>query len=251
MTRPRTIAVIPARYASRRLPGKPLAEIAGRPMIRHVYERVAAAAGIDAVVVATDDGRIASAVRDFGGTAVMTPGDLQSGTDRVAVVARSLPDADIIVNVQGDEPLIPPPMITEAVAPLAADPAILCGTLARTITDDAELANPSIVKVVRSLAGDALYFSRSPLPYGRDIPEPDGRARHPYYKHIGIYVFRRDFLLVVAGLPPTPLERMEQLEQLRILEHGYSIRVTLTAHDSIAVDTPADLERIRTLLRPS
>lgn len=248
---PRTIAVIPARYASRRLPGKPLAEIAGRPMIRHVYERVSAAAGIHGVVVATDDERIASAVRHFGGTAVITPADLQSGTDRVAIVARSIPDADIIVNVQGDEPLIPSPMITEAVAPLAEDPAILCGTLARTITDESDLANPSVVKVVRSLAGDALYFSRSPLPYGRDLPAAEWRAQHPYYKHIGIYVFRRDFLLVVAALPPAPLERMEQLEQLRILEHGYSIRVTLTGHDSIAVDTPADLKRVRTLMERS
>lgn len=243
----RVVVIIPARYGSQRFRGKPLAEIAGQPMIRHVVER-AQKARVHAVVVATDDARIADAVRTFGGHAVMTPETLQSGSDRVAHVAASLPDADIVVNVQGDEPLLVPAMIDEAVAPLLHDHGILCGTLARRLEDDRDLHNPGIVKVVVDRNGDALYFSRSAIPFGRDIPMERWAGAHTYYKHIGLYVFRRAFLLQFASMPQTPLEMTEKLEQLRILEHGYRIRVTITKHDSIPVDTPEDLERVRTLL---
>lgn len=243
------VAVIPARYASQRLPGKPLAEIHGRPMIRHVYERVAQAGLVGRVLVATDDERIAAAVRAFGGEAVMTPVDLPSGTDRVAFVARSLTGADIVVNVQGDEPLIPAAMIDEAIRPLEADSSLVCGTLVRRITTDAELQNPAIVKVVRTLQGDALYFSRAPIPFARDTAAPERIRTHTYYRHIGLYVFRRTFLLELAALTPTPLETAEKLEQNRILEHGHRIRATVTTYDSIAVDTPEDLERVRRMAR--
>jgi len=243
------VAVIPARYASQRLPGKPLAEINGRPMIRHVYERVAQARTVGRVLVATDDERIAAAVRAFGGEAVMTPAELPSGTDRVAYVARTLADAEIVVNVQGDEPLIPAAMIDEAIRPLEADPAIVCGTLVREIATDAELQNPAMVKVVRTLQGDALYFSRSPIPFARETAPGQRLRTHTYYRHIGLYVFRRTFLLALAAMPPTPLEVAEKLEQNRILEHGYRIRATVTTFDSIAVDTPEDLERVRRMVR--
>jgi 3-deoxy-manno-octulosonate cytidylyltransferase (CMP-KDO synthetase) len=240
--------VIPARYASQRLPGKPLAEIDGRPMIRHVYERVAQAGLVGRVLVATDDERIAAAVQAFGGEAVMTPADLPSGTDRVAFVARSLTGTDIVVNVQGDEPLIPAAMIDQAIRPLVADPALVCGTLVKRIITEAELQSPAVVKVVCDLQGDAVYFSRSPIPFARDERPSDRTTMHTYYRHIGLYVFRRDFLLELATWKPTPLEEAEKLEQLRILEHGYRIRATVTTHDSIAVDTPEDLERVRGML---
>jgi 3-deoxy-manno-octulosonate cytidylyltransferase (CMP-KDO synthetase) len=246
--RPAVVAVIPARFGSQRLPGKPLADLGGRPMIRHVYERVARSAIVRRVIVATDDERIVTAVRAFGGEAIMTPADLPSGTDRVACVARSLDDADIVVNVQGDEPLIPAAMIDEAVRPLIDDPSVVCATLVKQITGEAELVNPAVVKVVRALNGDALYFSRAPVPVVRDGRPPDLHGGTPWYRHIGLYVFRRQFLLTLAGLPPTPLEQAERLEQLRILEHGYRIRATITTYDSIAVDTPADLERVRRML---
>lgn len=244
----RVVAIIPARYASQRLPGKPLLDIAGRPMIRHVVERAAAARSIERVIVATDDERIAAAVRDFGGEAVMTPPDLPSGTDRVALVARSLPDAAIVVNVQGDEPLLPSAMLDEAVRPLSADPSVVCATLVRRIETVRELDSPSVVKVVLSRAGDALYFSRLPVPLLRGGAGPDRPRLHAYYKHIGVYVYRREFLLQLAALPPSPLETAEKLEQLRILEYGYRIRAAVTEHDSIAVDTAEDLERVRSIL---
>ncbi len=247
--KPRVVAIIPARFASQRLPGKPLAEIGGKPMIRHVYERVARASLVNTVLVATDDERIAAAVRGFGGHAVMTPDTLQTGTDRVAYAATSLPDADIILNVQGDEPLIPAAMIDEAVKPLTNDGEVLCATLVRRIAGEADLLNPAVVKVVCDRSGNALFFSRSPIPFGRDFKQGAWAKSHTYYKHIGIYVFRRDFLMTFAGLPQTPLERTEQLEQLRILEHGYRIRAVVTEYDSISVDTVEDLERIRTMVR--
>jgi 3-deoxy-manno-octulosonate cytidylyltransferase (CMP-KDO synthetase) len=243
--KPHIVAVIPARYASQRLPGKALADIGGRPMICHVYERVARAGLVSRVLVATDDERIVAAVTSMGGEAVMTPADLPSGTDRVAFVARSLGNAEIIVNVQGDEPLIPAAMIDEAIRPMISDPSVACATLAKRIATDAELQNPAVVKVVCTLHGDALYFSRSPIPFARDIPPADRVGAHAYYRHIGLYVFRRTFLLDFAGLPSTPLEETEKLEQNRILEHGHRIRVTLTSYDSIAVDTSEDLERVR------
>jgi 3-deoxy-manno-octulosonate cytidylyltransferase (CMP-KDO synthetase) len=244
-----TVAIIPARYASERLPGKPLADIAGKPMIQRVCERTARASRVTRVIVATDDERIATAVRSFGGEAVMTPSDLQSGSDRIALVARGIPEAEIIVNVQGDEPLIEPAMIDEAIAPLEADRTIQVGTLVSRITDPADLATPAIPKVVLDREGFALYFSRAAIPFLRDLPTGRWLEAGVFYRHIGLYVYRRDFLLRFASLPQTPLERGEKLEQLRILEHGVRIKATVTAHGSMSVDTPADLERVRMLVR--
>lgn len=246
---PKVVAVIPARYASTRLPAKPLAEIAGKPMVQHVYERASAAALVDEVIIATDDERIVAAVKPYGSHTVMTPSTLLTGSDRIAHVAQSLHDADIIVNVQGDEPLLAPEMVDEAVRPLVDDSEIMVGTLVRRIDDAADLTNPGIVKAVLDGAGYALYFSRSPIPFGRDVPPTEWLMHSVYYKHIGLYVFRRAFLLTFARLPQTPLERTEKLEQLRILEHGYRIKATVTEYDSIPVDTHADLERVREALR--
>ncbi len=244
----RVIAVIPARYASQRLPAKPLATIRGKPMIQHVVERAERATLVNAVLVATDDERIASAVRAFGGHAVMTPEDCRSGTDRIAYVAQSLPDATIIANVQGDEPLIDPAMIDEAIRPLLDDPSLPVGTLVRRIDADADLTNPNIVKVVLDRGGRCLYFSRSAIPFGRDRAPSEWLREHAYYKHIGLYVFRREFLIHYAGLRQTPLELMEKLEQLRILEYGFTIRAAVTTSESISVDTAEDLERVRSML---
>jgi 3-deoxy-manno-octulosonate cytidylyltransferase (CMP-KDO synthetase) len=236
---PRIVAVIPARYHSTRLPGKPLADIAGRPMIEHVYRRAADARGVDAVVVATDDERIAEAVARFGGVARMTAASHRSGTDRIAEIAADLA-CDILVNVQGDLPLIEPGKIEEVLAPLAADPSLQMSTVRRTISDAADYTNPNVVKVVVDREGNALYFSRSPIPFIRG----SGAA----YKHIGLYAYRSSFVQTFASLPPTPLELAESLEQLRALEHGYRIRTVETHFESIEVDTPEDLERVRRLV---
>jgi 3-deoxy-manno-octulosonate cytidylyltransferase (CMP-KDO synthetase) len=236
------VAVIPARFASTRFPGKPLADIDGRPMIEHVYRRVAAAPIVSRVIVATDDLRIATTVTGFGGKVRLTRADHQTGTDRLAEVASTL-DCDIVVNVQGDEPLVDPRSIAEAVAPLA-DPAIPMTTLYRRIGNPAELSNPNIVKVVLDRGGFAMYFSRAPIPHARD---PRG-GWPPLYRHIGLYAYRRSVLLVLASLEPTPLERAEALEQLRALEHGIRIKAVETAYDSIGVDTPEDLAQVRRLL---
>jgi len=211
-------------------------------MIEHVYRRAAAAASIDRVIVATDDERIAQAVRGFGGDARMTSAAHQSGTDRLAEVARAL-DCDVVVNVQGDEPLIEPAMIDEAVAPFARDAALLVTTLRRRISSDADLHNPNVTKVVVDRDDYALYFSRAPIPYTRPgQPEPSA------WRHVGLYAYRRTCLLQLAALPQTALERAEALEQLRALEHGIRIKAIETAYDSIGVDTPEDLERVRRLV---
>ena len=235
-----TVAVIPSRYHSTRLPAKALADIGGKPMVEHVYRRAAAARGIDAVVVATDDERIVAAVEKFGGIVRMTATTHRTGQDRIAEIARDL-TAPIIVNVQGDEPLIEPAMIEEAVAALAADPDAQMSTLRRRITDAAEYRNPNVVKVVVDAAQRALYFSRAPLPFAR---EPAAA-----FKHIGLYAYRRDFLLELTALPQSPLETAESLEQLRALENGFRIRAVETHYDSIGVDTPEDLERVRDVAR--
>jgi 3-deoxy-manno-octulosonate cytidylyltransferase (CMP-KDO synthetase) len=245
---PRTVAIIPARYDSTRLPGKPLADIGGRPMIVHVMERAARARLVHDVVVATDDRRIADAVTAHGGKAVMTSAAISSGSDRIAVAARAMPDAEIIVNIQGDEPLIPPAMIDEAIAPLLRDTGINVGTLVRRIRSVEELSNPGIPKVTLDERGRCLYFSRSPIPYGRDCGADELITRWTIYRHIGLYVFRREFLLAFAAMAPTPLEQAEKLEQLRILEHGHAIHAVVTEYDSVAVDTPADLEHVRRLV---
>jgi len=247
----RTVAIIPARYGSQRLPAKPLADINGKPMVQHVYERAKRALRVDAVLVATDDERIVSAVHAFGGSAIMTPESLQTGTDRIAYVARSIPDADIIVNVQGDEPLIEPAMVDEAVLPFVGNKKLEAGTLVKRIESSAELTNPGIVKVVLDNDGFCLYFSRSVVPFVRDQPESEYLRHHLFFKHIGLYVFRREFLIRFSEMSQTPLERAEKLEQLRILEHGHRIKGTVTTYDSIPVDTADDLDRVRTLVRMS
>jgi 3-deoxy-manno-octulosonate cytidylyltransferase (CMP-KDO synthetase) len=239
---PSVIAIVPARYQSTRLPGKALADIAGRPMIEHVYRRAAAARTVSRVIVATDDERIAAAVKAFGGEAVMTSASHQSGTDRLAEVAASL-ECDLVVNVQGDEPVLAPETIDAAVEPLLADPRVEMSSLRRRITDPAEHENPNVTKVVVDLQGDALFFSRAPIPYTRP-----GQPAAPAWAHIGLYVYRRDTLLRLAGFAPTAMERAEALEQLRALEHGIRIRIVKTAYASIGVDTPDDLARVRALL---
>jgi 3-deoxy-manno-octulosonate cytidylyltransferase (CMP-KDO synthetase) len=243
----RHVAIIPARYHSSRLPGKPLADIGGRPMIEHVYRRAAASPAVDAVVVATDDERVRDAVESFGGVAVMTRVDHRSGSDRLAEVAASL-SCELIVNVQGDEPLLATEMIAEAVAPLADDPSIVMSTLCRRIEDPADLENPNVVKVVTDRNGFALYFSRAPIPHTR--ASAGGIDPRHAFKHIGLYVYQRRFLLQFAQLEPTPLEQVESLEQLRALEHGFRIRTVETKYDSVGVDTPADLERVRRVMAP-
>jgi 3-deoxy-manno-octulosonate cytidylyltransferase (CMP-KDO synthetase) len=211
-------------------------------MVEHVYRRAEQTRGIDAVLVATDDERIAKAVADFGGTAVMTSATHATGTDRLAEVAGVL-EGDIVVNVQGDEPLIEPDAIREAMGPLLARPDEAIGTLRRRIDDPADLDNPSVVKVVVDMEGYALYFSRSPIPFVRP-----GLTPPVAWRHIGLYAYRRRALLALASLPQTSLERAEGLEQLRALEHGYRICTVETTSDTIGVDTPADLERVRQLV---
>lgn len=239
----RVVVIIPARYESTRLPGKPLADIDGQPMIQRVYERAAQARGVERVLVATDDTRIRDAVRGFGGDVVMTGREHRTGTDRIAEVARTL-DAEVVVNVQGDLPLLDPAIVGAALAPMLADAGLPMATISTPITSREDFANPNVVKVVTDRDGYALYFSRSPLPCHRD-GAPSGALGH---KHIGLYVYRRDFLLSFAELAPTPLEQAEQLEQLRALEWGFRIKVTAVEAASIEVDTPRDLERARAQL---
>jgi 3-deoxy-manno-octulosonate cytidylyltransferase (CMP-KDO synthetase) len=242
------LAVIPARYASSRLPGKPLLPLAGKPMIQHVWERVRRAGKVSRVVVATDDERIRRAVAGFGGEAVMTRADHRSGTERIAEVAAGPigRDAEILVNVQGDEPLIDPAAVDAAVEALVGDPAVLVGTLAVPIAAPADVMDPNIVKVVLDFDGDALYFSRAPIPWIRGDGVP---VRSHHLKHLGLYVFRRDALLEFPTLPQGELEKLEQLEQLRWLENGYKIRVAETTHDSVSVDVAEDVPRVERLLR--
>jgi len=235
------IAVIPARYESSRLPGKALAEIGGRPMIEHVYRRASAARSIASVIVVTDDERIHRAVIGFGGQSRMTSPSHQSGTDRIAEIAASL-SCEVIVNVQGDEPLIEPAMIDEAVAPFANDSRLMMSTLRRRIDNETERQNPHVTKVVVDRDDFALYFSRAPIPFVRR-----GSAAAPAWRHVGIYAYRRECLTQLAALPPTSMERSEALEQLRALEYGIRIKALETQFDSIGVDTEEDLERVRAM----
>ena len=248
-------AVIPARYASTRFEGKALADILGKPMIQHVYERTTRAALVDEVIVATDDERIAACVRGFGGRALMTARDHETGTDRLAEVAAGL-DVEIIVNVQGDEPLIEPAMIDEAIRPLVDDPTVLMATLKSRIKTLHDFLSPNVVKVVTDWEGNALYFSRSPLPFFRDKwndlkDEAFAAGRLLCYKHVGLYVYRRSFLLQFAQMSPTYLELAEKLEQLRVLENGCRVRVVETEYESIGVDTPGDLDKVLEKLKKS
>jgi 3-deoxy-manno-octulosonate cytidylyltransferase (CMP-KDO synthetase) len=231
------LGIIPARYASSRFPGKPLVPIAGRTMLQHVWERAGRARTLSRLVIATDDERILRAAQEFGATARMTRPDHRSGTDRSAEVAAG-DGAAIIVNIQGDEPLIEPEAIDAAVTGLVTSSQTPMSTLKKRIEDAGELDNPNVVKVVTDLAGNAVYFSRSAIPFVRS-----GQAAR--YKHIGLYVYRREFLLGYSSLPVGPLEEAEKLEQLRALENGYKIRVVETGYESLGVDTPQDLERVR------
>jgi len=234
------LGVIPARFASSRYPGKALAKLAGKPMIEHVWERANMSRYLTDVLVATDDDRIADAVHKFGGRVRMTRADQPTGTDRLAEVASS-EDAALYVNIQGDEPLIDPEAIDAAILSVHGDEAVDMGTLKKQIVDPTDIVNTNVVKVVTNLLGDAIYFSRCPIPYERD-----SRTGVPiYFKHIGLYVYRRDFLLHYPDLTVGPLEEAERLEQLRALENGYRIRVVATDYESLGVDTPEDLERAR------
>ncbi|HET7619261.1 MAG TPA: 3-deoxy-manno-octulosonate cytidylyltransferase [Vicinamibacterales bacterium] len=235
------VAIIPARFHSTRLPAKALAEIAGRPMIQHVYERAAMARRVARVIVATDDERIANVVRAFGGDVRMTAASHRSGTDRLAEVAASL-ECDLVVNVQGDEPMVEPGMIDEAVEPFAADPDLQLSTLRRP-AGAADLQNPHVTKVVVDRDGYALYFSRAPIPFVRE-----GAAPPPVWRHVGLYAYRRACLITLAALPPTALELAESLEQLRALEYGIRIKTVESAFDTIGVDTQEDLDRVRRLM---
>jgi len=246
--KPAVVAIIPARYASTRLPGKPLLDICGKPMVWRVYEQAKKARLVDDVWVATDDVRVYDTVTGLGGKAVMTSPEHPSGTDRIAEAASGIL-ADIYVNVQGDEPMIPPAMIDEAVRPLVDNPALNMGTAARVITSPDEITDPSVVKVVLDEHGCAMYFSRAPIPFHRDEwAGPGGITAGGCLKHIGIYVYRREFLFRYAKLPPTVPEKLEKLEQLRALGHGERISVVVTKHESIGVDTPSDLEKVRGLI---
>jgi 3-deoxy-manno-octulosonate cytidylyltransferase (CMP-KDO synthetase) len=239
----KVMGVIPARYHSTRLEGKPLADIHGRPMIQWVYENVKKAENLDDVRVATDDARIFETVEGFGGKAVLTSKDHATGTDRIAEVVKDS-DVEVVINIQGDEPFITPTMINEVAAPLLEDKRIPMSTLMHDITGE-ECENPNTVKVVADRQGFALYFSRSLIPYPRNPGE------RPVFGHIGIYGYRRDFLLQLTRMAPTPLEKTESLEQLRVIENGFKIKVIRTAETDyipISVDTGEDLERARALL---
>ncbi len=244
------LAVIPARYASTRFPGKPLAMLGGRPVIRRVYEQVAGA--VEETVVATDDERIAGAVEAFGGRAVMTSPDCASGTDRCREALDRVGGAwDVVVNVQGDEPFVRPEQIVE-LCRCFDDPQTDIATLVRPFAPEeglAALENPNSPKAVLDPGGRALWFSRSVIPYLRGVPREEWLARQTYYKHIGMYGFRAEVLRRVAALPRSPMERAESLEQLRWLENGYRIRAAVTEFETVGIDTPEDLARAEEFLR--
>jgi 3-deoxy-manno-octulosonate cytidylyltransferase (CMP-KDO synthetase) len=251
------VAVIPARYGSTRLPGKPLAIIGGKPMIQHVYENASKAKLLDQIIVATDDRRIEEAVKKFGGNVVRTSKDHASGTDRLAEVARKLKAADWLVNIQGDLPFIRSQTIARAIQPLMDDRKIPMGTVCTAIYEMKDWQNPNVVKVLKDRAGFALYFSRAPIPFFRNneidvagkTSTSSSNQRLWGYRHLGLYVYRRDFLLKFAGLRPTPLERIESLEQLRALQNGYPIYVAEVDEHPIEVDTPDDLKNAERYLK--
>jgi 3-deoxy-manno-octulosonate cytidylyltransferase (CMP-KDO synthetase) len=241
----RTLGVIPARYGAQRFPGKPLALIAGKPLIQRVYEQARHASRLEDVVVATDDTRILETVEGFGGNAMLTDPACPSGTDRAAEVARQHA-CELVVNIQGDEPLMRPEMIDQLIAGMEAQPEFAIGTLARPIESAEVWANPNVVKVVFGTRGNALFFSRCSLPYVRDVN--GAFVAGIAHKHIGIYAYRRESLLRFVALPQSELEKTEKLEQLRALENGYAIRVWVTPHDSIGVDRPEDIALVEEIL---
>ncbi len=243
----KTICVIPARFASNRLPGKPLALIGGKPMIQWVYERASAAKKIDRVIVATDHPDIKSVVEKFGGVAVLTDPGLPSGTDRVAA-ATETENVDVIINLQGDEPFISPDLLDKMVD-VFNDKQIMMATPIKKILSNDELINPNLVRVVRDKHHFALYFTRSVIPFLRDEKKQENwLAGHEYFKHIGIYAYRKEFLKIITGLRESPLEKAERLEQLRVLENGYRIFTVETEYESHSVDTPEDLLRVNKLI---
>ena len=238
-------AFIPARYQSSRFPGKPLTMISGKSMIQHTYERAKACPELSEVYVATDDDRILDCVHGFGGKAVMTGPDHVSGTDRIAEAAQSIgvKDQDLVVNIQGDQPAFQPEVVSAMIAPLLADDSIPMSTLKCRIRDEKDIFNPNHVKVVTDKLGFALYFSRCPIPFCRD-----GAPGDVYFKHLGFYCFRMNFLLRFTSLPEGTLESLEKLEQLRALENGYRIKVPESMHDSVEVDVPGDVSAIEKIL---
>lgn len=243
------VAIIPARYGSTRLAAKPLVDLCGKPMIQRVVEQAKQSKLVSRVIVATDDERIASVIRKIDAEVVMTSPGLRTGSDRIAAVAATLPEGDIIVNVQGDEPLIAPQMIDDTIRPLLEDQSILVGTIIKKITTAEEITNPNTVKVVVDREGNGIYFSRSPIPHMRDVSDVGQWHRHHlYYKHFGLYAYRKDILLQFAQWPESLLEKIEKLEQLRIIEHGYKIRTVVTEFDSLPIDTLEDAERVRAIL---
>ncbi len=245
----KTLGIIPARYGSTRLPGKPLFEIGGKSIIQRVYEQARKARLLDDVIVATDDERIFQHVLLFGGAVQMTAESHQSGTDRCAEIAAELTSYDLVVNIQGDEPFIQPEQIDLVIQPLLDSGQLDIATLVRVIREQEDLFNPNIVKVVLDKNNHALYFSRSPIPHLRNIPESVWIENGLFFKHIGLYAFRLDVLQQVAALPVSFLEKSESLEQLRWLENGFSIIVNKTEQETIGIDTINDLEKARKLIK--
>jgi len=244
MSSANVVVVIPARYGSSRLPGKPLISLGGKPMIQRVYERAKLAQRVNRVIVATDDERIVKAVQGFGGEARMTRADHRTGTERVAEVAAH-ESGDVFVNVQGDEPLLDPAAVDTAVAALLEEPQATIATVATPIKTPGDIMDPNVCKVVLDFDENALYFSRAPIPWVRDT---GNKMQVRHLKHLGLYVFRRDALLEYPTLPQGELERIEQLEQLRWLENGWKIRVAEVEHDAVSVDVPEDVARVEKLL---
>jgi len=241
----KTLGIIPARYASSRFPGKPLIDLNGKSMIQRVYEQACKASLLAQVVVATDDQRIFDHVVGFGGKAVMTSSEHRSGTDRCAeVLSKTTQHVDAVINIQGDEPYIQPEQIDFLAVTLLMQPKFGIATLLKAITDPGVLQNPNVVKAVHAPTRGALYFSRHPVPFVRDAPIDQWLERHTFYKHIGMYAFRRNTLLKLSRLAPTPLEKAESLEQLRWLENGFPIAVGITEMETIGVDTPEDLAKL-------
>ncbi|MCG6914427.1 3-deoxy-manno-octulosonate cytidylyltransferase [bacterium BMS3Abin03] len=242
-----TVGIIPARFASTRLMGKPLAEIGDKPLIQHTYESATKSKLLNKIIIAVDDKKVAQVCRDFGAEVITTPKNITTGSERIAIAVKKLDEADIIVNIQGDEPFISGKMIDEAIEPLLFDNEVNISTLAKRIESVAELQSPDVVKVVFDYNNYALYFSRSPIPFVRDIISAElALEKTEIYKHIGLYVYRKESLFKFAKLKVTDLERSEKLEQLRMLENGMKIKIVVTEFDSMSVDTPDDLKRART-----
>jgi len=258
----KVVGVIPARYNSTRFEGKVIADLLGKPIIQHVYEKAKAARLLDDLIVAADDDRVVKIVKDFGGKVIYTSPKQPTGSDRIAEVVNPL-DVKIVINIQGDEPLIEPKMIDELARVLLNDEKLVMATLVKKINNPEDINNPNVVKVVIDRAGFALYFSRFPIPYVRicdsliaaaaeAMPNEAGRAKNiVYYKHIGLYAYTKDFLFTFTNLPPSPLEEAEELEQLRALEYGYKIKTVETEFETVGVDTPQDLEKAKETLTSS